>query len=185
MTLSRDARGRALQLPTWNEALSLPRPWDQQWSLRLQQVLAYETDLLEYPDLFEGSPVVDEGGRAREGARRGIRAVEEHGRRVEAIESGYMKAALVRATRAARRINSGDTVVVGRQPLRRRRAFAADRGTAASSASTETAAETLEMLAPPRLAEPGGDVTPPSASSAMPRLAKPCAAVDRMRPAPA
>src|SRR6185436_12229594 len=58
VTLSRDARCRALQLPTWNEALSLPRPWDQQWSLRLQQILAYETDLLEYPDLFAGSPVV-------------------------------------------------------------------------------------------------------------------------------
>src|SRR5512144_1280899 len=59
VTLSRDARCRALQLPTWNEALSLPRPWDQQWSLRLQQILAYETDLLEYPDLFEGSVVVE------------------------------------------------------------------------------------------------------------------------------
>ena len=58
VTLSRDARCRALQLPAWNEALSLPRPWDQQWSLRLQQILAYETDLLEYPDLFDGSPVV-------------------------------------------------------------------------------------------------------------------------------
>src|SRR5690606_33268987 len=58
VTLSRDARARAIQLPAWNEALSLPRPWDQQWSLRLQQILAYETDLLEYPDLFEGSVVV-------------------------------------------------------------------------------------------------------------------------------
>src|SRR5439155_15581086 len=59
VTLGRDARARAIQLPTWNEALGLPRPWDQQWSLRIQQVLAYETDLLEYPDIFEGSKVMD------------------------------------------------------------------------------------------------------------------------------
>jgi (2R)-ethylmalonyl-CoA mutase len=77
VTLGRAARARAIQLPAWNEALGLPRPWDQQWSLRIQQVLAYETDLLEYPDLFEGSKVMDAGGRAargragRAGARRG------------------------------------------------------------------------------------------------------------------
>ena len=59
VTLSKDARARAVQLPAWNEALGLPRPWDQQWSLRLQQILAYETDLLEYPDLFDGSPVIE------------------------------------------------------------------------------------------------------------------------------
>ena len=59
MTLGRSARARAIQLPAWNEALGLPRPWDQQWSLRLQQILAYETDLLEYPDIFEGSKVMD------------------------------------------------------------------------------------------------------------------------------
>ena len=71
MTLGRDARARAIQLPAWNEALGLPRPWDQQWSLRIQQVLAFETDLLEYPDIFEGSKVMDglvaelaEGARA-------------------------------------------------------------------------------------------------------------------------
>ena len=71
VTLGRDTRARALQLPTWNEALGLPRPWDQQWSLRLQQVLAYETDLLEYPDIFEGSHVM-EGlvGRAGQGRTR-------------------------------------------------------------------------------------------------------------------
>ena len=63
VTLGRDARARAVQLPAWNEALGLPRPWDQQWSLRLQQVLAYETDLLEYPDIFEGSTVMDGPGR--------------------------------------------------------------------------------------------------------------------------
>ena len=65
VTMGRDARARALQLPAWNEALGLPRPWDQQWSLRIQQILAYETDLLEYPDIFEGSKVMDEArGRA-------------------------------------------------------------------------------------------------------------------------
>ena len=64
VTLGRDARARAIQLPAWNEALGLPRPWDQQWSLRIQQVLAYETDILEYPDIFEGSKVMD-GARAR------------------------------------------------------------------------------------------------------------------------
>ena len=68
VTLGRDARARAIQLPAWNEALGLPRPWDQQWSLRIQQVLAYETDILEYPDIFEGSKVMD---GARRGAARG------------------------------------------------------------------------------------------------------------------
>ena len=116
VTLSRDARCRALQLPTWNEALSLPRPWDQQWSLRLQQVLAYETDLLEYPDLFAGSPVVAKKvAELREAASAEIGRVQEMGGALAAIESGYMKAALVRsqADRLAR-INSGETIIVGR-----------------------------------------------------------------------
>jgi (2R)-ethylmalonyl-CoA mutase len=116
VTLSRKARCRALQLPTWNEALSLPRPWDQQWSLRLQQILAYETDLLEYPDLFDGSPVVASKVAAlKEAAYAEIARIDELGGAIEAIESGYMKAALVRsqAERLAR-INAGDVVVVGR-----------------------------------------------------------------------
>ena len=116
VTLSRNARCRALQLPTWNEALSLPRPWDQQWSLRLQQILAYETDLLEYPDLFDGSPVVAAKVAAlREAATAEIAKIDEVGGAIEAIESGYLKAELVRsqAERLAR-INSGDIVVVGR-----------------------------------------------------------------------
>ena len=72
VTMGRDARARALQLPAWNEALGLPRPWDQQWSLRIQQILAYETDLLEYPDIFEGSKVMDgPRGRAGRGRARG------------------------------------------------------------------------------------------------------------------
>ena len=91
---ARRARARAIQLPAWNEALGLPRPWDQQWSLRIQQVLAYETDILEYPDIFEGSKVMD--GLVEElldGARAEMAVVAEHGGAVEAVP--YMKAALV------------------------------------------------------------------------------------------
>ena len=116
VTLSRDARCRALQLPTWNEALSLPRPWDQQWSLRLQQILAYETDLLEYPDLFAGSPVVAAKVAAlKEAAYAEIAHIGQAGGALAAVESGYMKAALVRsqAERLAR-INKGEIAVVGR-----------------------------------------------------------------------
>jgi (2R)-ethylmalonyl-CoA mutase len=113
VTLGRDTRARAIQLPTWNEALGLPRPWDQQWSLRIQQVLAYETDLLEYPDLFEGSKVM-EGLVAEllEGARAEMAIVEEHGGAVRAVD--YMKAALVDSHRERlRRIESGEQVIVG------------------------------------------------------------------------
>jgi (2R)-ethylmalonyl-CoA mutase len=113
VTLGRSARARAIQLPAWNEALGLPRPWDQQWSLRIQQVLAYETDLLEYPDIFEGSTVM-EGLVAEllEGARAEMAVVEEHGGAVEAV--AYMKAALVESHRERlRRIESGEMVVVG------------------------------------------------------------------------
>ena len=114
VTLGRNARARAIQLPAWNEALGLPRPWDQQWSLRIQQVLAYETDLLEYPDIFEGSKVMD-GLVARAGRRRARarwRSSAEHGGAVEAVP--YMKAALVDSHRErVRRIESGELTVVG------------------------------------------------------------------------
>jgi ethylmalonyl-CoA mutase len=113
VTLGRDARARAIQLPAWNEALGLPRPWDQQWSLRLQQILAYETDLLEYPDIFEGSKVM-EGLVAElvEGAREEMARVAELGGAVEAVE--YMKASLVESHRERwRRIESGEQTVVG------------------------------------------------------------------------
>jgi (2R)-ethylmalonyl-CoA mutase len=113
VTLGRDARARAIQLPAWNEALGLPRPWDQQWSLRIQQVLAYETDLLEYPDIFEGSRVME--ALVEEllgGARAEMAVVAEHGGAVEAVP--YMKAALVDSHRARiRRIEEGEQVVVG------------------------------------------------------------------------
>ena len=115
VTLSRDARARAVQLPAWNEALGLPRPWDQQWSLRLQQVLAYETDLLEYEDLFTGSVVVEQ--KVTEivaGARAEMARVAELGGAVAAVESGYMKGRLVASlAERRRRIETGDDVVVG------------------------------------------------------------------------
>jgi (2R)-ethylmalonyl-CoA mutase len=113
VTLGRDARARAIQLPAWNEALGLPRPWDQQWSLRIQQVLAFETDILEYPDIFEGSRVM-EGLVAEllEGARAEMAVVAEHGGAVEAVP--YMKGALVDSHRERiRRIESGEQTVVG------------------------------------------------------------------------
>ena len=113
VTLGRDARARAIQLPAWNEALGLPRPWDQQWSLRIQQVLAYETDLLEYPDIFEGSKVM-EGlvAELKEGAREEMARVAEHGGAVDAV--AYMKAALVDSHRERLgRIESGEQVLVG------------------------------------------------------------------------
>jgi ethylmalonyl-CoA mutase len=113
VTLGRNARARAIQLPAWNEALGLPRPWDQQWSLRIQQVLAYETDLLEYPDVFEGSKVMDGlVGELVAGARQEMARVEERGGAVEAVP--YMKAALVESNRARiARIESGEQVLVG------------------------------------------------------------------------
>ncbi|MGO9903602.1 MAG: methylmalonyl-CoA mutase family protein [Solirubrobacteraceae bacterium] len=111
--LGRTVRARAVQLPAWNEALGLPRPWDQQWSLRLQQVLAYETDLLEYPDIFTGSNVMGGlVGELRDGACEEMRRVAELGGAVEAI--GYMKASLVESQRERRhRIESGELTVVG------------------------------------------------------------------------
>jgi ethylmalonyl-CoA mutase len=113
VTLGRSARARAVQLPAWNEALGLPRPWDQQWSLRIQQVLAYETDLLDYPDIFEGSVVMD--GLVDElasGAREELARIEERGGAVEAVP--YMKAALVESNRERiARIESGEQVLVG------------------------------------------------------------------------
>jgi (2R)-ethylmalonyl-CoA mutase len=115
VTLSRDARARAVQLPAWNEALGLPRPWDQQWSLRIQQVLAYESDLLEYGDLFNGSPVVEaKTAELLAGAEAEIARVLEMGGAIPAVESGYLKTQLVasHATRRAR-IESGEDKIVG------------------------------------------------------------------------
>ena len=113
VTLSRNARARAVQLPAWNEALGLPRPWDQQWSLRMQQILAYETDLLEFDDLFDGNPVVEAKVEAlKDCARNKLTHIDAAGGAVEAIE--YMKSRLVisNSERIAR-VESGETVVVG------------------------------------------------------------------------
>jgi (2R)-ethylmalonyl-CoA mutase len=113
VTLSKNARARAVQLPAWNEALGLPRPWDQQWSLRMQQVLAYETDLLEYGDLFDGNPVVAaKVATLKEGARQELAAIDAMGGAVAAIE--YMKGRLVDSnSERLARIEQGQTVVVG------------------------------------------------------------------------
>ena len=113
VTLSKNARARAVQLPAWNEALGLPRPWDQQWSLRMQQILAYETDLLEYDDLFDGNPAIDRKVTSlKEGARAELKQIDEMGGAEQAI--AYMKGRLVESN--AKRIagiESGETTVVG------------------------------------------------------------------------
>jgi (2R)-ethylmalonyl-CoA mutase len=113
VTLSKDARARAVQLPAWNEALGLPRPWDQQWSIRMQQILAYETDLLEYPDLFEGSATVRRKvDELKEAARAELARIEGMGGVVAAID--WMKRALVESnTERLRKVESGEQVVVG------------------------------------------------------------------------
>ena len=115
VTLSKNARARAIQLPAWNEALGLPRPWDQQWALRMQQVLALETDLLEYGDLLDGSPVVEAKVQALiEGASEEMERVSDHGGMVRAIESGYVKRELVKShTQRMRAIESGELQIVG------------------------------------------------------------------------
>ncbi len=113
VTLSKNARARAVQLPAWNEALGLPRPWDQQWSLRMQQILAFETDLLEYDDLFDGNPAVDRKvEELKSGAREELATIDAMGGAVAAIE--YMKSRLVdsNAARIAR-VESGETTVIG------------------------------------------------------------------------
>ena len=115
VTLSKNARARAIQLPAWNEALGLPRPWDQQWALRMQQVLALETDLLEYGDLFDGSPVIEAKVQALiQGAEAEMARIDEQGGMVRAIESGYVKRELVVShTRRMRDIESGELKIVG------------------------------------------------------------------------
>ncbi|WP_308190327.1 protein meaA [Amycolatopsis sp. GM8] len=115
VSLSRDARARAIQLPAWNEALGLPRPWDQQWALRMQQVLAFETDLLEYEDIFAGSHVIESKvDEIVAGARAEIDRVREMGGAVAAVESGYMKSQLVSSFADYRRaVESGERIMVG------------------------------------------------------------------------
>ncbi|MBT8481845.1 MAG: protein meaA [Myxococcales bacterium] len=115
VTLSKDARARAIQLPAWNEALGLPRPWDQQWSLRAQQILAYETDLLEYDDLFNGSAVVEaKTQQLVDSAWAEVQEVLKRGGAVQGVETGYIKQKLVESNAARlRAIEAGEQVVVG------------------------------------------------------------------------
>jgi (2R)-ethylmalonyl-CoA mutase len=115
VTLSKNARARAVQLPAWNEALGLPRPWDQQWSLRMQQILAYETDLLEYGDIFDGAPAIAEKvERLKRDAKEELAHIEALGGAVAAVEHGYMKQQLVESnTRRVEAIERGEQIVVG------------------------------------------------------------------------
>jgi (2R)-ethylmalonyl-CoA mutase len=115
VTLSKNARARAVQLPAWNEALGLPRPWDQQWSLRMQQILAYETDLLEHGDIFDGSTVmIEKVEQLKREAREELDRIEQMGGAVKAVESGYMKQQLVESNTARlEAIERGDQVVIG------------------------------------------------------------------------
>jgi ethylmalonyl-CoA mutase len=115
VTLSRNARARAVQLPAWNEALGLPRPWDQQWSLRLQQILAYETDLLDYGDVFDGSPeIAAKVAELTREARQELAHIEGLGGAVAAVEQGYMKQQLVESnSRRVEAIERGERIVVG------------------------------------------------------------------------
>ena len=115
VVLAKNSRARAVQLPAWNEALGLPRPWDQQWSLRLQQIMAYETDLLEFNDIFAGSDVLRKKvNDLKDSAYKELKNVDEFGGLVQAIENGYMKSQLVKSqTQRQRNIESGEQKVVG------------------------------------------------------------------------
>jgi ethylmalonyl-CoA mutase len=115
VTLSRNARARAVQLPAWNEALGLPRPWDQQWSLRMQQILAYETDLLDYGDIFDGSDeIAQKVEDLKQQARQELKRIEEMGGAVAAVDTGYMKQQLVESNTARlEAIERGEQIVVG------------------------------------------------------------------------
>ena len=115
VVLSKNARARAVQLPAWNEALGLPRPFDQQWSLRMQQIVAYETDLLEYADIFDGSKEIERKVNAlKQSARAELEKLQTMGGAVAGISSGYMKEQLVLANTARlKAIETGETTLVG------------------------------------------------------------------------
>jgi (2R)-ethylmalonyl-CoA mutase len=150
VTLSKDARARAVQLPAWNEALGLPRPWDQQWSLRLQQVLAFESDLLEYDDLFAGSHVVEaKVAELVRSATAEMDRVQAMGGAIAAVESGYMKQELVSSHAARRgRIESGEEVVVGvnRYETTEPSPLTADLGTAVQAADPKAEQAALDSV---------------------------------------
>ena len=187
VTLSKRARARSIQLPAWNEALGLPRPWDQQWSLRTQQILAYETDLLEHEDLFDGSHVVEaRTHELREAAQAELDRVQQLGGAVAAVDNAYMKQRLVEShTARMRAIESGEQIVIGvnqftesepsllatgqgailkvdesaeREQLARLRAHRAQR----SAAEVEAALQSLKDVV-----AQGGNVLPPSIRAAL------------------
>ncbi|HVX91909.1 MAG TPA: protein meaA [Xanthobacteraceae bacterium] len=139
VTLSKKARARAVQLPAWNEALGLPRPWDQQWSLRMQQILAYETDLLEHGDIFDGSVEIERKvERLKREIREELSRLEEMGGAVAAVESGYMKSQLVESnTRRLEAIERGEQIVVG-----------VNRYTETESSPLGQGAESIHTIAP-------------------------------------
>ena len=183
VVLSRDARARAVQLPAWNEALGLPRPWDQQWSLRMQQILAYETDLLEYEDLFDGSPVIAARTEAlKEAARTELAQIDAMGGATQAIE--HMKSRLVESNaERLRGIETGATPVVGVNRFTEGEPSPLTAGEAAMAADPDAEADQVARLRAWREArdEPrtraaltalreaaaaGGNVMPPSLEAA-------------------
>ncbi len=190
VTLSKDARARAVQLPAWNEALGLPRPWDQQWSLRLQQIVAYETDLLEYADIFEGSHAIAAKVEAlKQAAREELAAIDAMGGAVEAVEQSYMKRRLVESNaRRLAAIEAGDQTVVGvnafteaePSPLMAQGASGADaflavdpaaearqlEGLARWRASRDTAAAEAALAGLERAAREGANIMEPSIACA-------------------
>jgi len=158
VTLSKSARARAVQLPAWNEALGLPRPWDQQWSLRMQQILAYETDLLEYGDVFDGSPAIAaKVAELKAAAKEELEQIEKMGGTVAAVESGYLKQQLVESnTRRVEAIERGEQTVVGVNRFVETEASPlADAAEAVVTVSAEAEAGQVERLAAWRAARDG------------------------------
>jgi (2R)-ethylmalonyl-CoA mutase len=186
VTLSKGARARAVQLPAWNEALGLPRPWDQQWSLRMQQILAYETDLLEYGDVFEGSPAIAaKVAELKEAAKEELAQIEKMGGTVIAVEQGYLKQQLVESnSRRVEAIERGEQIVVGVNRFVETEASPlADAAEAVVTVSPEAESGQIERLAAWRdardatavaaaldglrkAAKTGGNIMPPSIACA-------------------
>jgi ethylmalonyl-CoA mutase len=186
VTLSKGARARAVQLPAWNEALGLPRPWDQQWSLRMQQILAYETDLLEYGDVFEGSPVIAaKVAELKQAAKEELAQIEKMDGVVVAVEQGYLKQQLVESnSRRFEAIERGEQIVVGVNRFVETEASPlADAAEAVVTVSPEAESGQIERLAAWRdardakavaaaldglrkAAKTGGNIMPPSIACA-------------------
>ena len=187
VTLSKNARARAVQLPAWNEALGLPRPWDQQWSLRMQQILAYETDLLDYGDIFDGSAEIERKvDDLKQQAKEELKRIDEMGGAVAAVESGYMKQRLVEVEHRAAGSDRARRADRGRrQQISRNRALAAHRrrrfdhdGVGRRRARPARTAESLEsaqrdkqavaeaLAELKRAATGGGNIMPPSIACA-------------------